>query len=136
MDLTKLALFEALNERMNWLGQRQRVLAENIANQNTPDYRPRDLDESEFARALRRTSGRLGLASADGRSLGTAARAGRTYRVETDSELKEVTPNGNAVVLGDDFMKVADTQANYQIATNLYKKHLALIRLALGGPFR
>ncbi|MHA1152522.1 MAG: flagellar basal body protein, partial [Alphaproteobacteria bacterium] len=38
---------------MEWLSQRQKVLADNIANADTPNYQPRDLNPSEFQRILR-----------------------------------------------------------------------------------
>jgi len=135
MDISKFSLFQTLSERMNWLSQRQKVLAENIANQNTPNYRPRDLDESDFRNALRHTSRKVGVtATASGVSLGVKSSSVEVYDAEVDSELKEFTPNGNAVIIEDQLMKVADTQAAYQTATNLYRKHLALIKIALGRP--
>ncbi|MBM3484455.1 MAG: flagellar basal body rod protein FlgB [Alphaproteobacteria bacterium] len=134
MDLNKISIFQALNERMNWLGQRQKVLAENIANQSTPDYKPRELSESDFAAFMRRSSSRMGLAASSGHSLGLKGRVTDHYEPEIAPEIKEVSPNGNAVVIEDQLMKVADNQAAYQTATNLYRKHLALIKLAIGRP--
>ena len=36
MDLSRLPLFEMMTKRLSWLGRRQEVLAENIANADTP----------------------------------------------------------------------------------------------------
>ena len=44
----------------------------------------------------------------------------------------ETTPRGNAVVLEDEMMKVAQTQMDYQAATALYSRSLGLIKTALG----
>ena len=44
-DITSLA---ALRTRMQWHHERQRVLAENIANSDTPNFKPRDLVEPRF----------------------------------------------------------------------------------------
>ncbi len=134
MDVSKLSLFEALTERMQWLGQRQHVLAQNIANLNTPGYRARDLRESDFARMVGRSHRGVTLASTSGAALGSAGlQRGKAYEVITDPAPGESTPSGNAVMLEDQLMKVADTQAGYQTAISLYKKHLALLRMALGG---
>ena len=46
----KLDIFQALVRRMQWLGQRQNVLAQNIANTDTPGYRPQDLKHGPFER--------------------------------------------------------------------------------------
>lgn len=134
MDVSKLPLFEVLNERMHWLGQRQQVLAQNIANLNTPGYRALDLRESDFARLVGRAHRKLSLASTGGAVLGAGGLGGgKPYAVVPDPTPAETTPSGNGVMLEDQLMKVADTQAGYQAAISLYKKHLAMIRLALGG---
>ena len=49
MDITKLPLFETMRERMAFLSARQTVLAENVANANTPGYRARDVEAPDFA---------------------------------------------------------------------------------------
>ena len=134
MDVSKLPLFEALSERLHWLGQRQQVLAQNIANLNTPGYRASDLRESDFARMVGRSGRRLTLASSGGAIAGgDGLRGGKPYEVVPDTKSGETTPSGNAVQLEDQLMKVADTQMGYQTAIGLYKKHLALIRMALGS---
>jgi len=48
----KPGLFHLLGQRMDWLGQRQKVLAQNIANADTPDYVPHDLKPQEFRRMV------------------------------------------------------------------------------------
>ena len=53
---TQSNLFKLLSARMTWLGQREVVLGQNIANADTPDFRPHDLRERDFARLV----GRLG----------------------------------------------------------------------------
>jgi flagellar basal-body rod protein FlgB len=44
----------------------------------------------------------------------------------------EVTPNGNGVNLEDEMMKVAQNQADYQLAASLYSKGLGLMKIAIG----
>lgn len=134
MDVSKLPLFQALSERMNWLGQRQHVLAQNIANMNTPGYRALDLSESDFSRMVGRSSRYLTLASTGGANLGDiGSKGGQAYKLVPDPTPAETTPSGNGVMLEDQLMKVADTQASYQTVISLYKKHLQLIKLALGS---
>ena len=43
MAITDLPLFSMLRTRMQWHQERQRLLAENVSNSDTPSYRPRDL---------------------------------------------------------------------------------------------
>ena len=48
MDLQSLTLYQMSGEKLRWLAQRQTVLAENIANANTPDYMARDIEKLNF----------------------------------------------------------------------------------------
>ena len=48
MSIGDLPVLSALRTRMQWHQERQRVLAENVANSDTPKFRPRDLVEPEF----------------------------------------------------------------------------------------
>ena len=43
MPISDIPIFSMLRTRMQWHQERQRVLAENVANADTPNYRPRDL---------------------------------------------------------------------------------------------
>ena len=43
MDLNKLDVFRLTNSKMGWLSERQTVLAQNIANADTPGYKAKDL---------------------------------------------------------------------------------------------
>jgi flagellar basal-body rod protein FlgB len=57
---TKAALFQLISARMSWLSQRQAVLSQNIANADTPDYRPKDLRVADFTRLVEGFAGRPG----------------------------------------------------------------------------
>lgn len=130
------ALFDTIARRMAWLGRRQEVLARNVAHADTPGYVAQDLNAGAFRRAL---AGRLQAAGAV-RPAAThpqhfAAGPGRTAEAVAHEVVETpdaATPTGNAVVLEEQLMKVARTQADYQTMTNLYRKHLGMFRTALG----
>lgn len=136
MDLTKLPLFDTLRERMAYLSARQSVLAENVANANTPKYRARDVEAPDFAAMAAGegdTSMDLRVTSPMHITAADASPYGGNFRVR-DMPDTESTPNGNSVVLEDQMMKVSSTQMDYSTATQIYKKALALIRLAVSAP--
>ncbi len=54
MELDKIALFGLVKKRLAWLAQRQEVLAKNIANADTPGYKPRDLKAFDFKQLVSR----------------------------------------------------------------------------------
>ena len=134
MDLSKLPFFSAVAGRFSWLGQRHQLLAENIAHADTPGFRPHDLKpvgfddllaEAHAGVTLRRTSANH-VAGAQGLN-GHAQ-----FRGERQEGNYEIAPSGNAVVLEEQVIKVAENAMEHQLATNLYRKHINLIRLALG----
>ena len=48
MSINDLPGLSALRTRMQWHQERQRVLAENVSNSDTPNFKPRDLVEPKF----------------------------------------------------------------------------------------
>lgn len=128
----KFNIFAVLGKRMDWLSQRQSVLADNIANSDTPNYVPRDLNEAEFARVLRNHLPAVDPKATHGAHLqGTAARGGPANS-ERQHAPYETSPSGNAVILEEQLIKVAKTQSDYQTIVNLYRKHMDMFRTALG----
>ncbi|MCP5433507.1 MAG: flagellar basal body rod protein FlgB [Alphaproteobacteria bacterium] len=139
MDLSQIPLFRAVKEKMNWLSARQNVLAQNIANADTPHYVPHDVRELDFA-SMVREPGRLALAKpmssrmTNAEHVPFAETAGVVDFKLEKAPGSEVNPSGNAVVLEEEMMKIADTSSQYQAATAIYAKGLGLIRIALGRP--
>ncbi len=131
----KLNVFEAVARRMAWLGQRQQVISHNISNADTPDFVPLDLEESTFARSLTRMFSAARPVTTHSAHISTAAdvKTG-SYPERKDRDLYEVTPSGNAVVLEEQMVKASKNQMDYLTMTNLYRKHLELLRIAIGKP--
>jgi flagellar basal-body rod protein FlgB len=123
MSVGGLPLFEALKHRMSWHHARQRVLGENVANADTPGFRPMDVKPPVQEKAALR----LAMTAPAHLSLGGAEApgSGRAQRFET-------TPSGNAVNLEDEMMKVAQNNQDYQLAASLYQRSMALMKTAIG----
>jgi flagellar basal-body rod protein FlgB len=115
-------------------GAKQRVLAENVANSDTPKFRARDLAPLQFDNATGSSSGALTPVSlsrtADSHIEGVGL-SQSPYR-NSNSRTFEVRPAGNAVNLEEEMMKVASNQMDFQAATALYTRSLNLIKTALG----
>jgi flagellar basal-body rod protein FlgB len=121
---TDIGVFRLAERRLAWAGERQAVLAQNVANANTPGYQPRDI--APFAAVLGAMS--PGLAATDpGHMQPAAGMAGMGH-----SRPRERAPDGNAVSLEDQLMKVADTSSAQELVANLYRKYQGLFRTALG----
>ena len=58
------------------------------------------------------------------------ARIGLAGRAQ--AAVYEVAPDGNAVVLEEQSAKAAETALEFQLTSNLYRKYLGMVRIALG----
>lgn len=130
MTVSNIPLFSMLRTKMNWHQERQRVLAENVSNADTPKFQPRDLAPPSFD-ARRPAATELSLARTSTAHL--AGAAGNTrFQMERGGSSFEARPSGNAVVLEDEMMKVANNQMDYQAATSLYSRGLGMLKTAIG----
>lgn len=132
MDAASPELFGAIKQRLGWLGQRQEVLARNIANSDTPGYRPRDLKPLAFSRLVAEPRRAVGMVATDASHLSGRRRDLAAFASRRDRAPYETAPAGNAVVLEEQMAKVNETTVTHQLATGLYRKHLAMIRTASG----
>lgn len=131
MDLTKISVFSALTARMRWLNERQAVIANNVANADTPNYQARDLKPMDFRAILRRSQVKMSTARTNVAHIGSSREA-RKFTAGIDRHNDEVTPTGNAVVIENEMLKVSETVADYQIMINLYRKNVMLLKTVLG----
>jgi flagellar basal-body rod protein FlgB len=130
LAITDLPLFSMLRTRMQWHQERQRLLAENVANSDTRDYRPRDLAPLQFDR-LTPGSASIGLSRTESGHIASWEATSSQLQTSRFGSY-EVRPAGNAVNLEDEMIKVAANQMDYQAATTLYTRSLGLIKTAIG----
>src|SRR6185312_13349480 len=119
MAITDLPILSMLRTRMEWHQERQRVLAENVANADTPNYRARDLVPPKFDAAAP-TVASIALARTSSAHLGGSEASGTAFGTDRKSGNYEVRPSGTAVNLEEQMMKVAANQMDYQAVTALY----------------
>ena len=131
MPTSDIPILAMLRSRMQWHQERQRVLAENVANADTPNFRPRDLAPPRLDSPNASAVAALALARTDAGHLGGAAGSGSQFGLERKGAF-EIRPTGNAVELEDEMLKVASNQMDFQAAATLYGKTLGLVRTALG----
>lgn len=124
MDPTRIGILDLAQRRMAWVEQRQALLAKNIANANTPKFRPSDLPA--FAAKVPHAAGPERTHPNHLNGTGTSAVGGSTVR----SGLRN--PDGNAVALDQQLTKVADTETTQALTTTIYKKYMGLFAIVLG----
>lgn len=140
-----IPLFGMLKSRLGYLTERQKLIAQNVANADTPGYRPHDLKAYSFQASLMSqasgsayrggpnapTSGvRMMATSASHMGPSNASSAWRAT-AGTDSE---TTLDGNAVSLEDQMLKMTDARMNYDAAISFYQKSMNMLRQAARKP--
>ncbi len=134
MAITDIPIFSMLRTRLQYAQERQRVLAENVANADTPNYKARDLKAPKFPDPTQMSAAPVSMVSlrrTENGHIGGLSGSGSAFSTDTKGGY-EVRPGGTAVNLEDEMMKVASNQMDYQAATALYTRSLGLIKTALG----
>ncbi|WP_293825684.1 flagellar basal body rod protein FlgB [uncultured Brevundimonas sp.] len=132
MGVADIPLLGQIKGRLGWLDERQRVIAENVANADTPGYVGRDLKQpTDFAAAMRAGRG-VQMARTNPAHL---APAGTPVRFDpTKAPDSETTLDGNSVVVEEQMLKMAESRMAYDAAIGFYQKSMSMIRLAAKKP--
>lgn len=155
--ISDLPTFAALRDRMRFLQSRQKLLAQNVANADTPGYKPKDIRQlgvdpasrgADQTRAL--TTSAPGAAAYAAQGMVVAAAAPRmeggmamtnprhlSPSSETSADVTrgasyETRPSGAAVNLESEMLKVSQNQIDFQTVANLYQRSLGKMKIALG----
>ncbi len=126
MILNGLKVVDDINKRAQWLLERQRVLSENVAHSETPDYSPQDLKPLSFQNHVQKN---VNLKTTHPAHITRPSRLGKDFGT-TESDTRESTETGNGVVVQEELIKMADTKARYREMLGHYKKIYALFEAA------
>jgi flagellar basal-body rod protein FlgB len=121
-------LISMIADKMKYLNQRQSVLAENVANANTPGYQAKDLAPMSFGNALQQVS----MTTTDPRDLVPPGMSGVNAKTVNTASF-ETLPTGNSVDLEQQMMQVSETSVNYQLMTSIYHQVTGWFRIAVKG---
>lgn len=132
MELNNASLFTAMKQKMQWHQARQSLLAENVANAETPGYRGRDLKPFSFSGEVNRfSSASLTTSATNTKHMQISISSNNAFGAQQMNSF-EITPEGNGIVLEDEMMKVTANQMDYQAVATLYTRSMKLMRTALG----
>ncbi len=142
MNIADIPLFSMLKGRLGYLSERERIVAQNVANSDTPGYRSGDLKPFTFHVAgaggqMAPTASTQAVTQA-GHMQATSTRKtpmGGPFKT-TKTQSSETTLDGNSVVLEEEMLRMADARMNYDAAIGFYQKSLGLLRMASRAPGR
>ncbi|MDD2325714.1 MAG: flagellar basal body rod protein FlgB [Alphaproteobacteria bacterium] len=131
MSLTDGGILSLMKDKMSYLGQKSAVLAQNVANANTPGYRAKELVPfTSFAEEMQKASNTMSVT--DATHIVPAAMVGSNAATKKMRSF-EVVPSGNSVDLEQQMMEVSQTAVEYQADTTIYQKFMTLFRIAIGN---
>jgi flagellar basal-body rod protein FlgB len=143
MNLDAIPLFSMLKGKLGYLGQREKLIAENVANANTPGFTPTDLKPFKASSTRSGPSAPLPMMAPvrtdaghlEGKVRPVKGGGAGGFKPE-DAPDSETTLDGNRVVLEEQMMKMTEARLEYEAAIGFYQKSLNLLRMAARPPSR
>lgn len=133
MSIQNIPLMKAMSAKMSYLNQRQGVIAQNMANGDTPGFQPKDLSKVDFGGVLKNVidTNRVTLSATQEGHIPDPSKIANPKN-KTDKITYEVSPDGNGVIMEEQMVKANETTMDYNLMTSLMNKQVAMYRMALG----
>ncbi len=125
----KLEIFRMAHAMATHAGTRQAIVAQNIANADSPGYKPRDV--VPFAELVKNGADGGGPRATRASHLHGALEVGplRISEVARDS----ANPNDNGVSLEEEMLNAVEVKRQHDRALAIYRSGLTILRSSLGG---
>jgi flagellar basal-body rod protein FlgB len=140
MKSDDVPLLSMLKDRLSYLSQRQKLIAQNVANSDTPGFAPQDLKPFAAANPMAPQTLQMTPVSMAIAGSGQAAPIPLTPLATSTPWGPQAAPDsetrvdGNQVVLEEEMMKMNDARMNYEAAIGFYQKSMGMIQTALRTP--
>lgn len=133
-----LKLMEAMSRKMEYLETRQKALAQNIANADTPGARPMEVTAPDFKSILGSTTSAISLnaphmavTNSKHMGLGGTSAVAAQGAEKAQKKTYEVAPAGNAIILEEQLLKMNENFTDHRFITNLYQKNIDMLQKAV-----
>jgi len=128
-------LLSMLTGRLSYLNQRQKLIAQNVANSDTPGFAPQDLKPFAPSSSITQLQmAPVGVATTNPAHIAGIAPAATTPWAPQNSPDSETRVDGNQVVLEEEMMKMNDARMNYDAAIGFYEKANTMLSTAMRTP--
>ncbi|MEP1538960.1 MAG: FlgB family protein [Paracoccaceae bacterium] len=118
-----LDVFRMAHDMAVHAGQRQAVIAQNVANADTPGYRAKDIPT--FQATLEGDVSDLQKATRDAHIHGSVS---GSARLETIRDRAQASLDGNSVSVETEMMKAVETKRQHERALSIYRSALDVLR--------
>ena len=112
-----------LNEELKYMTAREMILSKNLANIDTPRYKPQDIKRKNNLR------------NSIGLSVTHRGHIGLDQNLEYDlvqGEIIEIKPNGNAVTAENELAKKSENSIKFSKTSNLLKSIIGITKISIG----
>lgn len=122
-----LNVFKVAHAMATHAGHRQSIVAQNIANADTPGYKARDIQRFD---AVYKGDAGTGMRASRGGHLNAGDGAmGSLHAFDTDAQ---TDPNGNSVSVELELLKGVENKRQHDRAIAIYKSSMNVLRTSLG----
>ena len=125
---TSLNVFKAAHALATHAGQRQSVVAQNVANADTPGYKAQDIAPFSEIFGNSDPEGSMRATRSGHSDMTVGSQIARFMR----SESTETDPNGNSVSVELEMLKAVEVSRQHEKAVTIYKSSLGILRSSLG----
>ena len=126
--MSQVQMMNLAIQKADWLSTRQAILAQNVANANTPGYHAKDI--IAFESFL--DNAQLSMAKSNGMHLDMTAGAGELPKTE-EGRGGDSNFSGNNVSLENELLKLGETNSQFALNTGLIKSFNRMIMASLKG---
>jgi flagellar basal-body rod protein FlgB len=126
--MSQVQLMSLAIQKADWLATRQSIVAQNVANANTPSYHAKDI--VAFESFL--DSPQLSMATSNPLHMDVSMTTQDRLRLVEDGK-GDRNFSGNTVSLENELMKLGETNSQYSLNTGLIKSFNRMIMSSLKG---
>jgi flagellar basal-body rod protein FlgB len=144
MDMNGIPLFSLLQNKLGYLNERQKVIAQNVANASTPGYTPHDLKPFSEQPGLKSGPSAKPVLAMSATVTDAAHMVGKSSSEDDTNKARvyanvaspdsETTLDGNQVVLEEQMLKMTQARNDYDAAVGFYQKALQMLHQAVQKP--
>lgn len=133
MGFFDVPLTEMIDQKLRYHSQRLPVLAQNIANADTPGFKAKDIEKPDFRKLLSAPGSQLAAVRTHPAHLAdTSSLSAATLTAIERASTYETNPNGNNVSLEEEMQQVSMNSSDYQLALNLHESVDKMFNIAIG----
>lgn len=131
MDMFGLSIVNVTQNKLGYLAEKQKVIASNIANADTPGYIAKDVEEPDFAGMVRKNmSNRLQMTVTNPKHMVSAPVQGGAYKVYTPKPDTALTIDGNGVNIEEQLNEASKVKSEHEKLLTIYGKYKTMLQTA------